>query len=142
MAEQSRIERGRYLVEGLAACGNCHTPKGPQGNVPGKHLAGGFEITEGFGVAITSNITPDRETGIGAWTDAEIIRAIREGKGRNGQTLGPPMPYGLYRDISDTDAKAIVAYLRTVQAVEHRRAEEPVHDAAAAVVGSSGRRRP
>lgn len=120
VSAQARLERGRYLVEGIGACGNCHTPKGPQGNLPGKHLAGGFEIAEGFGVAVTPNITPDRTTGIGAWSDDEIIRAIREGKGRDGRTLGPPMPYGFYRRLSDMDVKAIVAYLRTVPAVEHR----------------------
>jgi mono/diheme cytochrome c family protein len=117
---QSPVERGRYLVEGIAACGNCHTPKGPQDPVPGKHLAGGFEIAEAFGVAIAPNITPDRATGIGAWTDDEIFRAIREGKGRDGRTLGPPMPYEFYRGISDTDVKAMVAYLRTVPPVENR----------------------
>jgi mono/diheme cytochrome c family protein len=118
---QPNVKRGRYLVEGIAACGNCHTPKGPDGNsVPGKHLAGGFEIQEGFGVAVTPNITPHRTTGIGAWSDGEIIRAIREGKGRDGRTLGPPMPYGFYRGLSDTDVKAMVSYLRSVPAVEHR----------------------
>jgi mono/diheme cytochrome c family protein len=114
------VERGRYLVEHIAACGNCHTPKGPQGPVAGKHLAGGFEIAEVFGVAVAPNITPDRATGIGAWSDDEIIRAIREGKGRDGRTLGPPMPYEMYRGLSDTDVKAMVAYLRTVPPVEQR----------------------
>ena len=114
------VERGRYLVEGLAACGNCHTPKGPDGNLPGKQLAGGFEITEAFGVAVASNITPDRETGIGAWSDDEVVRAIREGKSRDGRVLGPPMPYPLYRGLSDTDVRAIVAYLRSVPPVANR----------------------
>jgi mono/diheme cytochrome c family protein len=117
---QSPVERGKYLVEVIGACGNCHTPKGPAGELPGKHMAGGFVIKEPFGEAITPNITPDRETGIGGWSDAEIIRAIREGKGRDGRTLGPPMPYWLYRDLSDTDVKAIVAYLRTVPAIRNR----------------------
>ena len=121
VSAQPRLERGRYLVEGIGACGNCHTPKGPDGTgVPAKHLAGGFEIAEGFGVAVTPNITPDRTTGIGAWSNGEIIRAIREGKGHDGRTLGPPMPYGFYRGLSDTDVKAIVVYLRSVPAVEHR----------------------
>jgi mono/diheme cytochrome c family protein len=119
-AAQTAVERGRYLVEGLGACANCHTPKGPQGPDAGKHLAGGFEIPEAFGVAVSPNITPDRVTGIGAWTDEQIIRAIREGKHRDGRTLGPPMPYGFYRGLSDTDVKAMVAYLRTVQPIENR----------------------
>ena len=114
------MERGTYLVEVIGACGNCHTPKGPAGEVPGKHMAGGFRIEESFGVAITPNITRDRETGIGAWSDVEIIRAIREGKGRDGRTLGPPMPYELYRGLSGVDVNAIVAYLRTLPAIKNR----------------------
>jgi mono/diheme cytochrome c family protein len=116
---QPPIERGKYLVEVLGACGNCHSPKQPGGEVPGKHLAGGFEIKEAFGVAVAPNITPDAETGIGKWTDAEIILAIREGKSRGGRPLGPPMPYDLYRSISDADVRAMVTYLRTVPAVKN-----------------------
>lgn len=113
------VERGQYLVEVLGACGNCHTPRAPAGAPSPLPLSGGFRIEEGFGIAIVPNITPDNETGLGMWTDAEIIRAIREGKGRDGRTLGPPMPYDLYRQLSDTDVKAIVAYLRTVPAAHH-----------------------
>ena len=116
---QSPVERGRYLVEVLSACGNCHTPKGPQGDVPGKHLAGGFQLDEDFGTWITPNITSDQDTGIGRWTDDEIIRAIREGRGRDGKTLGPPMPFYLFRGLSDTDVRAIVAYLRTVPPIRN-----------------------
>ena len=118
-AAQSPVERGKYLVEVLGACGNCHSPKSPAGEAPGKHLAGGFEIKEEFGVAVVPNITPDPETGIGRWKDAEIVRAIREGKSRDGRTLGPPMPFYLYRHLSDTDVKAMVAYLRTVPPVKN-----------------------
>ena len=80
------VERGQYLVEVLAACGNCHTPRESSGKQHPLHLGGGFRIEEGFGIAIVPNITPDKETGLGMWTDAEIIRAIREGKGRDGHT--------------------------------------------------------
>jgi len=118
-AAESPVERGKYLVEVLGACGNCHSPKQPGGEVPGKHLAGGFEIPETFGVAVVPNITPDSETGIGRWKDVEIIRAIREGKGRDGRTLGPPMPYSLYRSLADRDVTAMVAYLRTVSPVRN-----------------------
>ena len=114
---QSPLERGRYLVEVLGACGNCHTPKGPDGDLPGKHLAGGFQLEEEFGTWITPNITSDPETGIGRWTDDEVTRAIREGRGRDGKTLGPPMPFYLYRRLADSDVKAMVAYLRTVAPV-------------------------
>jgi mono/diheme cytochrome c family protein len=116
---QSVTERGRYLVEIVGACGNCHTPKGPDGDVPGKHLAGGFQLDDAFGIWVSPNITADPETGIGRWTDEEVIRAIREGRGRDGKTLGPPMPYELYRRLSDSDVKAIVAYLRTVAPVRN-----------------------
>ncbi|WP_240654823.1 c-type cytochrome [Rhodovarius crocodyli] len=117
---QTPLERGRTLVEGIAACGNCHTPKGPQGDLPGMAFAGGLVIDEPNAFrAVTSNITPDPETGIGRWTDAQIIRAIREGVRPDGRVLGPPMPFALYRDISDRDATAIVAYLRSLRPVRN-----------------------
>lgn len=114
---ETPVERGRYLVEVIGACANCHTPKGPQGDIAARHLAGGFEIREEFGTAVASNITADAATGIGAWTDGEIIRAIREGKGRDGRVLGPPMPYPFYRGLSDSDVRAMVAYLRSIRPV-------------------------
>jgi mono/diheme cytochrome c family protein len=116
---QAQVQRGEYLVEVLGACGNCHTPKNERGEIPDKHLAGGLEIRESYGVAVTPNITPDAETGLGRWTDAEVIRAIREGKRRDGRVLGPPMPFHLYRRLSDRDVEAIVAYLRTVPPIHH-----------------------
>lgn len=114
---ETLAERGQYLVEGLGACGNCHTPKGPQGDIQDRHLAGGFGLDMAFGSWVAPNITPDRLTGIGTWTDAQIVRAIRDGKHRDGRTLGPPMPYQLYRGLSNRDVKAMVAYLRTVRPV-------------------------
>jgi mono/diheme cytochrome c family protein len=113
------LERGRYLVEVTGACGNCHTPMGPQGPVPGQHLAGGTVFDEPPFRAVAPNITPDPETGIGRWTDAQLARAIREGKRPDGTTIGPPMPMGLYRGLSDADLAAMVAYLRTVPAVRN-----------------------
>jgi len=65
------------------------------------------------------DITPDPDTGIGKWTDAQIITAIRDGKRPDGRTLGPPMPFFFYRGISDDDAAAIVAYIRTVKPIHH-----------------------
>jgi mono/diheme cytochrome c family protein len=115
---ETLLERGAYLMKSIVACGNCHTPKGPKGDLPGMELAGmaPFFKTPAF-VANAPNITPDKETGIGAWTDAQIITAIREGKRPDGSIIGPPMPIVLYRDLSDTDVNAIVAYLRTVKPV-------------------------
>jgi mono/diheme cytochrome c family protein len=119
VAAQSPLERGRYLVEVLGACGNCHTPKGPEGDLPGKDLAGGFQLDDTFGTWITPNITSDPDTGIGRWTDDEVIRAIREGRGRDGKTLGPPMPFDMYRRLADSDVRAMVVYLRTVPGVRN-----------------------
>jgi mono/diheme cytochrome c family protein len=117
---EAPLQRGTYLLNSIVACGNCHTQQTPQGPMPGMELAGGTRFEEGFGIAIAPNITPDPETGIGKWTDAQIIAAIREGKRPDGRIIGPPMPIALYRDISDDDVKAIVAYLRAVKPVANQ----------------------
>lgn len=118
---ETRVERGRYLVQSIVACGNCHTPQGPDGPIADKTLAGGLVVEDGPPyTAISANITPDRDTGIGRWTDAQIATAIREGRRPDGTLIGPPMPIDLYRNISDTDVKAIVAYLRTLKPVRNK----------------------
>lgn len=120
-AAETPLERGRYLMGSIVACGNCHTPQTPQGPAPGREFAGGMPISLGpAGTAHVSNITPDPETGIGKWTDAQIIAAIREGKRPDGTIIGPPMPIELYRHLSDEDAHALVAYLRTVPPVVNK----------------------
>ncbi len=118
-AAQTPLERGTYLMRSIVACGNCHTPKGPDGDIAEMELAGGFVIDDGPFKAVASNITPDEETGIGAWSDAEIITAIREGKRPDGTIIGPPMPIGFYRHMSDGDAQAIVAYLRSIPPIRN-----------------------
>ncbi len=119
-AAETPLERGTYLMRSIVACGNCHTPQGPDGPLPGMELAGGMEIAlPGFS-AHAANITPDPETGIGNWTDEQIIAAIREGRRPDGTTIGPPMPFGQYRSMSDADARAVVAYLRSVAPVRNR----------------------
>jgi mono/diheme cytochrome c family protein len=119
---ETPLERGRYLVEGPAACGNCHTPKGPDGlPIAGMNLAGNQVVENNPAFrAIGANLTPDKATGLGTWTDAQIIRAIREGILPDGSLIGPPMPIELYRHMSDADVTAIVAYLRSVPAVANR----------------------
>lgn len=114
------IERGRYLVQSIAACGNCHTPRGPNGPIAGKALAGGMAFVEPVFKAYAPNITPDPQTGIGRWTHAQIMASIRDGKRPDGTIIGPPMPIGQYRSISDRDAAAIAAYLRSVPAVNSK----------------------
>lgn len=111
------VERGRYLVEGPAACGNCHTPMGPEGFIAEQALAGRLvEQSDAF-TAIAGNITPGGR--VAGWTDEEFIRAIREGIRPDGSVIGPPMPITLYRGLSDDDVASLVMYLRTVPAVEN-----------------------
>ncbi|MEJ8573947.1 cytochrome C [Microbaculum marinum] len=117
---ETLLERGTYLANGPAACGNCHTPITPDGRpIQGQELAGRLIEDNPAFTAYAGNITPDEETGIGSWTDEQIITAIREGKRPDGSIIGPPMPIGLYRGISDTDAKALVAYLRSIPPVRN-----------------------
>jgi len=117
---ETLLERGTYLMKSIVACGNCHTPQTPKGPDQSKELAGQFLMEEkGVFTAFAPNITPDKDTGIGHWTDQQIIDAVREGKRPDGTIIGPPMPIGLYRDLSDRDIKAIVAYLRQVKPVRN-----------------------
>jgi len=111
------VERGEYLVRGPAGCGNCHTPKGPNGPDMANEL-GGFlvEKTPAF-EAWAVNITPGSR--IADWSDEELARAIREGFRPDGTVIGPPMPIGLYRGLSDDDLYSIVAFLRTVPASDN-----------------------
>lgn len=117
---ETPVERGRYLAESIAGCGNCHSLQNASGPIPGRELAGGPPMKEAVFEAYASNLTPDHATGLGAWSDGEIVRAIREGVSRDGRVMGPPMPFGLYRGLADDDVKAIVAYLRTVKAVSNK----------------------
>jgi mono/diheme cytochrome c family protein len=121
---ETPTERGAYLVTTIGACGNCHSPRDAEGKVVAdKMLAGGNELdVPGLGHIIIPNITPDRETGIGKWTDAQIVTALRNGKRPDGTIIGPPMPIPEYRQISDGDATAIAAYLKSLK---------PVHNAVA-----------
>lgn len=114
---ETLVERGEYLVQGIAGCGNCHTPMGPNGPVWEQDLGGRLvEKIDAF-AAIAPNITPGGR--VASWSDAELARAIREGIRPDGSLIGPPMPYAMYRGLSDRDLSAIVAYLRTVPAVEN-----------------------
>ena len=116
-ATESPRERGAYLVDVLAACANCHTPRSPNGAGPA--LSGGTKFGGPESSLFAPNITPDRATGIGAWTDLQIIAAIRQSVRPDGSHIGPPMPQTAYRGMSDADTRAIVAYLRSVTAVVH-----------------------
>lgn len=110
------VDRGAHLVQTIMACGNCHTPLGPEGFLFDQDLTGRLvEKTDAF-TAIAPNITPAGP--IADWTDEELARAIREGIRPDGSIIGPPMPFMAYRSISDADLADIIAYLRTVPAVD------------------------
>jgi mono/diheme cytochrome c family protein len=114
------LDRGTYLMNGIVACGNCHTPKDADGKaIASRELTGGDAVNSPSFHAVPANLTPDPETGIGKWTDAQIIDAIRNGKRPDGSIIGPPMPIAFYRGMSDDDAKAIVAYLRHLKPVKN-----------------------
>ena len=115
------MERGTYLTQSIVACGNCHTPKDRDGKpIADRELAGGFVINAPVFHSVSPNITPDKETGIGNWTDDQIVDAIRNGKRPDGTTIGPPMPIEYYHNLSDSDVRAIVAYLRTVKPIKNK----------------------
>jgi mono/diheme cytochrome c family protein len=101
------VQRGQYLAT-AADCAACHTAPG------GKLFAGGVVLQTPFGTLVGPNITPDREAGIGAWTDDEFVAALHEGRGRGGTRLYPAMPYPAYTKITREDALAIRAYLQTI----------------------------
>lgn len=115
MDEQSfeQVERGRYLAA-AADCAGCHTRPG------GKLFAGGVALATPFGTLVGSNITPDREAGIGGWTDQEFVAALHDGRGRGGTRLFPAMPYPAYTKMTHADALAILAYLKTIEPVNEK----------------------
>lgn len=108
-----RIERGRYLAV-LGDCTACHTAP------DGQPFAGGLALQTPFGTLVAQNITPDRETGIGNWTEDEFVAALHDGRGHNGTRLYPAMPYPAYTKMTDDDVRAIRAYLATVAPVRNK----------------------
>jgi mono/diheme cytochrome c family protein len=163
-ASSSQAKRGEYLVN-LGACHDCHTPKkmGPKGpELDTERLLSGhpeqMAVTSGpalqgpwlaatvatmtawsgpWGISFTANLTPDRETGLGAWTEQNFIDTMRTGRhmGR-GRPILPPMPWEMYGKLTDQDLKAVFAYLRTIPAVKNRVAQ-PIPPAAPAAASAS-----
>lgn len=118
---ESLVKRGAYLVNDVAACGDCHTPRGKGGrHIEALAFAGGTVFGSPKYRAVAANITPDRQTGIGSWTDQQVINAIQNGRKPDGSLIGPPMPVEMYHSISDRDLRAIVAYLRTLKPIRHK----------------------
>lgn len=104
------IRRGEALAA-IGGCVHCHTRPG------NATYAGGYPLATAFGTIHSTNITPDRETGIGTWSEAAFVRAMREGIDRKGGHLYPAFPYNHYAKVADADLKAIYAYLMTRRAV-------------------------
>ena len=152
------VKRGEYIVKS-AGCNDCHTPwkmgpKGPEPDMsrmlsghpqdvvmpaspitsPGPWMgtfASTFTAWSGpWGVSFTRNLTPDKETGLGDWTEQNFIETIRTGKRMaKGRDLLPPMPWQAFKNMTDDDLKAIFAYLRTVPAIKNT-VPEPIPPAA------------
>lgn len=126
-----RMTRGKYLVEGPAHCFACHSEPdvehGSDHPIPGRKGSGRVQPTELTKLAgvpapyrvVCPNITPDRETGAGTWSDADFVRALRQGIGHDGRTLFPMMPYRHFHELSDEDIASIVTYVRSIPAVRN-----------------------
>ena len=121
-ADSAQVERGRYLVI-IAGCSDCHTPGALLGAPDMKRYLGGSDV--GFsipsqGVFVGENLTPDRQTGLGDWTSEQIIAAIRAGKTPAGRKLSPVMPYAAFSHLTDADAEAIAAFLKSLPPINNK----------------------
>lgn len=119
---ESKIERGHYLAT-IMDCGGCHTPGAMTPQPDMAHALGGsdlgFEIP-GLGVFYPPNLTSDKETGLGHWSEAEIIAAVRTGMRPDGRELAPIMPWHSYGALNDADAEALAAFIKSLPAFSHK----------------------
>ena len=116
---ESAVDRGKYLVT-IAGCNDCHTPGYFFGKPDFAHALSGSDVAfsiPGLGAFPGRNLTPDKDTGLGAWSDDEIITALTRGIRPDGRKLAPSMPWRALAALSHDDAEAIVAYLRSLPAV-------------------------
>ncbi len=140
-AQSALIEHGKYIAT-IAGCNDCHTDLKPEYLDPtklalpqiltmaldgkdaldqNKYMAGGRLFDLGpAGMVYTANLTPDKETGLGDWTDEQIKVAIRTGQRPDGRILVPVMPYNSFNSMADTDLDAVVAYIRSIPAVKNK----------------------
>jgi mono/diheme cytochrome c family protein len=121
-AADDELSRGEYLAT-IMDCAGCHTTGVFLGKPdPARYLAGsevGFQIP-GLGIFYPPNLTPDKETGIGSWSAADIVKAVRTGERPDGRILAPVMPYGHYGKLTDSDAYALARYLKSLKPVRHQ----------------------
>lgn len=116
------VARGQYLVT-IAGCGDCHTPGHFLGKPDMAHPLSGSEVgfeVPGLGTFYGANLTPDPETGIGKWSEDDIVTALRTGKTPEGRELAPAMPWFNFAGMTDEDAHAIAAYLKTLAPVSNK----------------------
>jgi len=121
-ADPAAIARGKYLV-GIASCHDCHTPGYFLGKPDMARFLGGSEVgfeIPGLGVFHGPNLTPDKETGLGGWTDAQILTALQKGTTPNGRMLAPIMPWHAFANLTPQDAQAVVAFLRSIPPVKNK----------------------
>jgi mono/diheme cytochrome c family protein len=121
--QDDKIAYGGYLAGPLGHCVECHTPMNENGmfDFANRAFAGGMQLVLGPDmVLVSANITQDKETGIGNWSDAEIAAAIVNGVRPDGSQIHPIMPYGFYASMEKADVDAIVAFLRTVKPVVNK----------------------
>lgn len=121
-AQAQDLKRGEYLAT-IMDCTGCHTPGALAGKPDASMYLGGstigFEIP-GLGVIYPPNLTPDNDTGLGKWSADDMVKAIRTGARPDGRQLIPVMPYMSYAALTDADAAALVAYLRSIKPVKHQ----------------------
>ena len=121
---ETQVERGKYLVT-LGGCSDCHTPGSFLGHPDTARFLGGSDVgfaIPGLGVFVGRNLTPDPETGLGKWTTQQIVTAFTTGVRPDGRILAPIMPYEAFKSLTNADARAIAAYLKTAEAGEECRA--------------------
>lgn len=118
--DDAQIKRGAYLAK-IMDCEGCHTDGALKGEPnPARRLAGS---SIGFGMPLgyfyPPNLTPDRDTGLGKWSAADIIKAVKKGVRPDGRELAPVMPWRSYAGLNDRDARALAAYLKSLPPVRH-----------------------
>ena len=119
-AAQSSVERGSYLMNTIMTCANCHSPKGPPAATAGKDYSGGLNWDEPPFKVTAPNITTDKETGIGDWTDGQIKAMILTGRNPKGVQEAEVMPTKFYPILTSGDLDSIVGYLRTLKPVKNK----------------------
>lgn len=118
---ETPLERGKYLVDTVMTCHNCHTPRGPNGPLFDKALSGGTVPFESPAFKVyAANITPDTETGIGSWSAEDLKKFLITGVRPNGVPVAPPMPTAFYKVLTPGDLDALATYLRSLPAVKNK----------------------